>query len=190
MRVKAVFRRQDFQASPEASEADADAFFAQLAPGNPDFAIPWDHGGMAIVASSPRLATQMGAMSRLLALDVEFSKRADLREIAVQITHILNGCGFGFESKIKSWQAAGLSLEQLAALSVWETSSLFDDEQRLVLEYATAVYDNAVSDELLGRFKAQFSDKAAVECATIVGFWTCWSMVINVAAPEAENAQG
>lgn len=183
MRVNAVFRRGDFQPADDVTQADADAFFAQMAPGVDDPEIPYDHAGMAIVALNPRLAAQMGAMSRFLALDLAFSKRADLRDLLIQTAHIKAGAGFAFESRIAASKAAGLSAEQLAVLALWRTSSLFDAEQRLVIEYAEAVFDRAVSDDLLARFVARFGEKGAIEAATVVGYWSCWAMIIDVARP-------
>lgn len=183
MRVNAVFRRTDFKASEGASEADADAFFAQMGAGVEDAEIPYDHAGMAIVALNPRLATQMGAMSKFMSLELTFSKRADLRDLVVQTTHLKAGAGFAFEARIKGAKAAGLTADQLAVLGVWRTTSLFDQEQRLVIEYAEAVFDRAVSDELLSRFVAKFGEKGAIEAASLVGYWACWAMIIDVARP-------
>lgn len=183
MRVRAVFQRSDFLPDTGASHEDADALFSQLASGKQDFVIPRDHAGMAVVGINPKLAMQMGAMSRFLALELTFSQRADLRELAIQVAHLKSGCGFGFESRLAAAKAAGISPEQLAVLALWRTTSLFDTEQRLVIEYAEAVCGHAVSDELLTRFVAVLGEKAAVECAAVVGFWTCWAMIINVAQP-------
>lgn len=183
MRVHAVFRRGDFKPAADATQADADAFFAQLAPGVDDPVIDRDHAGMAIVAINPKLAMQMAAMSRFLALDLAFCKRLDLRELVIQTTHIKSKCGFAFESRLAGSGKTGISPEQLAALALWRSSSLFNEEQRLVIEYAEAVFDHAVSDELLARFVAAFDEKSAIECATVVGFWSCWAMVIDVARP-------
>ena len=182
MRVRAVFRRSDFEPSPGATDDDADRLFAAVAPG-PDGVIARDHAGMAIAGISPNLALQLGATSRLMALDLEFSKRTDLRELAIQTAHLKCGSGFSFESRLPACLAVGLSVEQVAVMALWKTSSLFSEDQRLVLEYAEAVFDRSVSDELLGRFVAVFGERGAVECAAIVGYWTCWAMIIDVARP-------
>ena len=183
MRVKAVFRPSDFQPTADSPQEEADAFFAQIAPGEKNPEIPYDHAGMAIVALNPRLAAQMGAMSRFMSLELAFSKRADLRDLLVQTTHLKAGAGFSFEARIPGAKAAGLSAEQLAVLGLWRTSSLFNEQQRLVVEYAEAVFDRTVSDELLARFVAAFGEKGAIEAAAIVGYWSCWAMVIDVARP-------
>lgn len=182
MRVQAVFRRADFQPSSGASEADADRFFAAVAPGA-DGLIARDHAGMAIAGINPNLALQLGATSRLMALDLEFAKRADLRELAIQIAHLRCGSGFGFESRLAACRAAGLDNDQIATLALWRTSALFSEDQRLVMEYADAAFDRAIGDDLLARFVAAFGEKGAIECAAIVGFWTCWAIIIDVARP-------
>lgn len=183
MRINAVFRPSDFRPAEDAPQADADALFEQMFPGVADPEIPLDHAGMAIVALNPKLAMQMGSMSRFMALDLTFSKRTDLRELVIQTAHLKTNCGFGFESRIAAAQAAGISAEQLSALALWERSSLFDEEQRLVIEFAEAVADNAMSDELFARFVDRFGEKGAIECSAIVGYWSCWAMVINAANP-------
>ena len=100
----------------------------------------------------------MGALSRLMALDLAFCRRADLRELAIQMAHLKARCGFAFKSRLG--KDTGLSGDQLAALAVWESSSQFDEEQRLVLAYAEAVADNAVSDELFAPFAATSEKRA------------------------------
>lgn len=184
MRVNAVFRPADFKPSDDATQNDADAFFAGMFPGVENPEIPWDHAGMAVAALNPKLAQQMGAMSRFMALDLNWSRqRPDLRELAIQTIHLKLKCGFGFESRIEACEAAGISSERLAALTVWKNAPVFDDEQRLVIEYAESVADSAVTDELFRQVVAQFGEKGAIEMTAVIGFWSCWSMIINAADP-------
>ena len=97
MRVNAVFKPADFKPSEDAGAEDVKALFDQMFPGVEDPEIACDHAGMAIVALNPRLAMQMGALSRLMALDLAFCRRADLRELAIQMAHLKARCGFAFE---------------------------------------------------------------------------------------------
>jgi alkylhydroperoxidase family enzyme len=57
-------------------------------------------------------------------------------------------------------------------LSDWEASSLFDDVERLVLEYADAmtITGREVSDELFARVRERFDDDAIVELTEIVAW--------------------
>jgi alkylhydroperoxidase family enzyme len=68
--------------------------------------------------------------------------------------------------------AIGISDETLLALTDWEASALFDEVERLVLEYADAITITGrdVSDELFGRLRAQFDDDAIVELTEIVAW--------------------
>ena len=68
--------------------------------------------------------------------------------------------------------AIGISDEKLLALTDWEASALFDEVERLVLEYADAITITGrdVSDELFGRLRARFDDDAIVELTEIVAW--------------------
>ena len=66
----------------------------------------------------------------------------------------------------------GIADEKLLALSDWETSPLFDDVERLVLEFADAmtITGREVSDELFARVRERFDDDAIVELTEIVAW--------------------
>ena len=68
--------------------------------------------------------------------------------------------------------ALGISEEKLLALLDWESSALFDDTERLVLEYADSmtITGRDVSDELFARLRAVFDDDAIVELTEIVAW--------------------
>ena len=66
----------------------------------------------------------------------------------------------------------GISDEKLLALLEWESSPLFDETERLVLEYADAITftDRDVSDELFARLRARFDEDSIVELTEIVAW--------------------
>lgn len=66
----------------------------------------------------------------------------------------------------------GISDEKLLALLDWESSPLFDETERLVLEYADAITitDRDVSDELFARVRARFDEDAIVELTEVVAW--------------------
>ena len=68
--------------------------------------------------------------------------------------------------------ALGISEEKLLALLDWEASSLFDETEQLVLEYADSITITGrdVSDELFGRLRARFDDDAIVDLTEIVAW--------------------
>lgn len=68
--------------------------------------------------------------------------------------------------------ALGISDEKLLALPDWESSPLFDETERLVLEYADSmtITGRDVSDELFVRLRDRFDDDAIVELTEIVAW--------------------
>jgi alkylhydroperoxidase family enzyme len=68
--------------------------------------------------------------------------------------------------------ALGISDEKLLALLNWEESPLFDETERLVLEYADSMTMTGrdVSDELFARLQARFDADAIVELTEIVAW--------------------
>jgi alkylhydroperoxidase family enzyme len=68
--------------------------------------------------------------------------------------------------------ALGISDEKLLALVDWEGSPLFDETERLVLEYADSITITGrdVSDDLFARLRARFDADAIVELTEIVAW--------------------
>jgi AhpD family alkylhydroperoxidase len=71
-----------------------------------------------------------------------------------------------------SWHAhqAGDSDEKLRELSRWRDSEQFDDEERLVLEYAEAMTRTPVGvpDELFARLRDRFDERQIVELTVTI----------------------
>ena len=68
-------------------------------------------------------------------------------------------------------QRAG-SMEKVEQLAQWRSSPLFDEKERVVLEYTEAITytDRQVSDGLMSRLKGHFSDDAVVELTGLIAF--------------------
>ena len=66
----------------------------------------------------------------------------------------------------------GVSDEQLANLSDFETSPLFDELDRLVLRYATQMTETPVDvdDALFNQLKNHFSEKQLVELTATIAY--------------------
>jgi alkylhydroperoxidase family enzyme len=177
-RLTPIYRPQDAP-SPEVGE-----LFTALFPGNPNAEIDRDHTGLAIAAYNPQLALRLSQMSLFLIRDTEWGQRAALRELAFAALNRHFGSTFSIEARRPHAHAAGLSDDQLAAVEQWQTSPLFDEEQKLVIEYASAVVAGAVPQPLFARVVERYGAKQAVEFTTIVGFWSAWAMLLQAAAPN------
>ncbi len=75
----------------------------------------------------------------------------------------INGCSACVDAGIESARKAGVSVEQMLAVSAWSESSLFSDAERAALamtEAATRLADNpgAVTDEIWQEASEHFND--------------------------------
>jgi 4-carboxymuconolactone decarboxylase len=182
MRIKGIFKPSDHSsiAADKPDEAIT-AFFAGMFPGVADPEIDRGHTGLAVLAHNPELAKRFGEMSRFMMLDMDFSKRADLRELALQAINLQHRCSLGSESRVAAALAAGLSAEILAALPYWRTTTVLNEEQRLVVEYAADVVAGEVTDDCVARVIAHFGEKGAVEFTAIIAFWSAWAIILTAA---------
>jgi 4-carboxymuconolactone decarboxylase len=182
MRVKGMFKPGDYPADVDAATGqEIAALFDYLFPGVEHPEIDDSHSGIAIAAQNPQLALKLAQLSRFIALDTAWCKRADLRELAIQTVNLHFRSDFSFRARLPNAKAAGIGADLLAALPEWRTSDLFDEEQRLVVEYTQAVVSGSVSDALFERVVAAYGEKGAVEFTTVVGFWSFWAMLLNAA---------
>lgn len=186
-RVTAVYKPRDYPGTPDDETREGlTALFAHMFPGVDDPEIDKAHSGVAIAALNPGLALHLSKLSGFAALQLGWSKRVDLREIAIQTVNLHYKSDFSARSRHRAWEAAGLTLHQLAALPFWETTTLFDDEQRLTIEYAFAVVTGDVPKELFARLAARYGEKGAVECTAVIGVWSMWAMLLNATQPSLD----
>lgn len=63
-------------------------------------------------------------------------------------------------------------MEKVAALERWRESGLFDEKERLVLEYTEAMTysDQQVNDGLMHRLNAFFDEDGIVELTALIAF--------------------
>lgn len=68
--------------------------------------------------------------------------------------------------------AAGISAAKLQALDAWETSSLFDETERLALAYADAITftDRDVDDALFAQLRTAFDDDELIELTATIAW--------------------
>ena len=137
------------------------------------------HAGVAIAAHNPKLALHLARLSGLIAGDLGWCQRKDLRELAIQTLNVHYKSDYSFRCRAGIAADAGISHEQQAALADWRGCGMFDAEQRLTIEYAGAVVTGAVPDELFDRVKARWGEKGAVECTALISFWAFWAMFLN-----------
>lgn len=183
-RIKPVFRPSDYPGTPDdQTRQDLGELFDALFPGVEDPEIDGPHTGMAIAAHSPKFALNLSRLTGCVVLSLPWCERRDLMELVIQSVNLHFKCDFSFETRLPYAETTGIGKERIAALPLWRTSSLFDEEQRLVIEYANAVVTGEVSDELTSRAVARFGERGTIEMSAVIGTFSLWAMLINSARP-------
>ena len=95
-----------------------------------------------------------------------------LRSLVTVRVSQLNGCAFCVDLNSATLLRRGASLEKLAALASWRDSRLFDERERVALDYAEAMtLAGARVDEVhIGALRGHFPDDAIVELTGLIAF--------------------
>jgi alkylhydroperoxidase family enzyme len=183
-RVKAVYKPGDFPGTPdEATQKDLNAFFELMLPGQPNPEFDAAHAGWAVMAQNPRLALHMAPLTVYVARDMPWCLRRDLRELLIQTVNFHFKCEASFRARFPHAATAGISAELQAAIPYWKTSTLFSDEQRMVIEYTLAAIAGDVPDELFQRVVRRFGEKETIEFTVAVAHWSFWAILLNATRP-------
>ncbi len=91
--------------------------------------------------------------------------------VTVRVSQI-NHCDFCVDVNSATLLKRGVAMEKVLALPKWRDSALYDEEERLALEYAEAMTRTGeqVSDSLMARLKERFGDDAVIELTGLVAF--------------------
>jgi alkylhydroperoxidase family enzyme len=93
-------------------------------------------------------------------------------------------CEFSYRSHLAYLSKVGLSLEAIAALPYWRTSSLFSAEQKVVIAYSLALVSGDVPDNLHDEVANAFGQQSVGELALAVSHWSFWALLLNAAQLE------
>ncbi len=91
--------------------------------------------------------------------------------VTVRVSQI-NWCHFCVDINSATLAKRAGSLEKVENLEHWKEIDLFDDKEKVVLEYTEAVTysDQQVSDELIEKLKVYFDDDGLVELTGLIAF--------------------
>lgn len=186
-RVKYVLKPSDYPGNPdEATKTALANFFQHLFP-NGEQGEP--HAGYAMLGQTPRVAMGIIDLADVIIYDTILAERRDLREIAVQTLNLHFKCDFSFQAHLPIAVAHGISLEQQAAIPYWQVTSLFDEEQKLMIEFTQACIQGPVAEELFAKFAGLYGEKAAIEFTIGIAWWVFWAIILNATAPEFSSAR-
>lgn len=91
--------------------------------------------------------------------------------VTVRVSQI-NWCRFCVDINSATLAKRSGSMEKVEKLAQWRESDLFDEKEKVVLEYTEAVTysDQQVTDELIERLKGFFGDNTIVELTGLIAF--------------------
>jgi len=91
--------------------------------------------------------------------------------VTVRVSQI-NWCSFCVDINSATMIKRSGSSEKVEKLAQWKESDLFDEKEKVVLEYTEAVTysDQQVTDELMQRLKAFFNEGGIVELTGLIAF--------------------
>lgn len=91
--------------------------------------------------------------------------------VTVRVSQI-NDCPFCVDINSATLLKRGVSVEKIEALQVWRECQLFDERERVVLEYTEAmtISDKRVDDSMLERLRAYFDEDGIIELSALIGF--------------------
>lgn len=189
-RVRLAFTPEDY--SPSINRNDVEKLFEQLHSWTGDGGIPKTAAGFAVVARDPKLARLLAMVSDYMTLECPWtSERTALRELSIQALNLHFQCDYNFQSHLgKAEQRFGVTAEMQAAIPYWKVTSVFDDEQRLVIEYTFATVKGEVSDELFERVVEQFGEMGAIEFTVGIAWWSFWALIVGAVRPEHDFGHG
>jgi AhpD family alkylhydroperoxidase len=99
------------------------------------------------------------------------SVEARLKDLAGTKAAAMVGCEFCIDIASALSAKSGVTAEQLADLPRYRESDRFDETEKLVLDYATAVTatPSVVEDELFEALRARFDERQLVELTAAIG---------------------
>jgi 4-carboxymuconolactone decarboxylase len=123
---------------------------------------------LEVYAHRPRLLIGYGMMedatAKLHRVDERLKLLAELKAAT------LTSCEYCIDIGSQIARRAGIGEEQLLALHRYSDSDLFDELEKLVLDYAVGVSSTPVdvSDELFSKLRSHFDDAQLVELTSVI----------------------
>ena len=112
-----------------------------------------------------------------------------LRELGQTWAGWATGSQFVFSQHCKSLRGLGVSETKIEALPVWQTASVFNAKERLVLAYADRLVCHAgrVPDALFAELKAAFSDEEILELTYITCLYQMHAVMSRALRTEFDD---
>ena len=139
-----------------------------------------------LMLHSPALASAWFDLNQAVRYGTEIDGQC--RELAVIRVAILNNVEYVIRAHGPAYALKeGLTPEQVAALSDWQPSNLFDEKQRALLAYTDAVTrDIDVPDAVFVDVRKHFSERQVVELTMLIGAYNMLTRFLKALKVDPE----
>jgi 4-carboxymuconolactone decarboxylase len=139
-----------------------------------------------LMLHSPALASAWFDLNQAVRYGTEIDGQC--RELAVIRVAILNNVEYVIRAHGPAYALKeGLTPEQVAALSDWQPSDLFDDKQRALLAYTDSVTrDIDVPDAVFAEVRQHFSERQVVELTMLIGAYNMLTRFLKALKVDPE----
>jgi 4-carboxymuconolactone decarboxylase len=139
-----------------------------------------------LMLHSPALASAWFDLNQAVRYGTEIDGQC--RELAVIRVAILNNVEYVIRAHGPAYALKeGLTPEQVAALSDWQPSNLFDEKQRALLAYTDAVTrDIDVPDAVFADVRKHFSERQTVELTLLIGAYNMLTRFLKALKVDPE----
>jgi uncharacterized peroxidase-related enzyme len=123
------------------------------------------------------------------AVTAESSISRKLQEVANLETSRINGCNYCIYHHSEMGKMAGLSSAQIDSLKTGIIDTSFNNKEKTVIEYSTAVTKDAenIPEELYNRVKSFFTNSEIVNLTLIIGLMNLFNKFSGALGIELEN---
>jgi len=112
-----------------------------------------------------------------------------LRELAILRVAKLSGSEYEWQQHVALALEVGAKQEQIDAISDWQNSSKFSDEERAVLQYTDEVAGKvSVTDQTFHALKKFLSDRTIVELTVTIGYYGMLAQVLVPLQVEVDES--
>jgi len=143
-----------------------------------------------LMLHSPALANAWFELNQAVRYGTEIDGQS--RELAVIRVAILNDVEYVQRAHGPAYALKeGLTSEQVAALSDWESSILFNPQQRALLAYTDAMTRQIeVPDGVFDNARSHFSDRQVVELTMLIGAYNMLTRFLKALKVDPEPSSG
>jgi 4-carboxymuconolactone decarboxylase len=140
-----------------------------------------------VLANNPVMLRSYAQLAKTLRYDAQ-TPRA-LRELVILRIAQLCGSEYEWQHHRRMAADAGVTEEQVAALSEAATSPLFDAAQRAAIRLAEEQHELRVTDDTVAALRAAVGDAATVELSLMAGLYEAVARMLQAFAVEVEPGQ-